>query len=130
MKVMMCGKCMDVRGMPSNGEWVKCECGNVEARWSDPISGRVRLKAKDRKWARVIGLNNEFLLNEFRFGAEFSDEQWRKLHKDSEADALGYVFHTNKRDCWACVIQVGETSDISWEEENEKDEEELESSHG
>jgi hypothetical protein len=121
MKVLLCGKCFDIRAFDPNGAWTVCRCGNVQARWLDPHRGTVRVKAKDPRTARIIGLNNSFLYNALDTAtgrALTMNEDWRDAH-DQATNAPGYVFDKSSRACWACIVEVGQTGDISWEPEVE-----------
>lgn len=125
MKALLCGLCIDIRALDPSGAPTSCRCGNMQARWLDPQRGTVRVRAKDRSAARILGMNNAFLLKAIdgfhhlemvEAGGQW--EAWRKLHVQS-TDAKGYIFDKDKRACWACVVKIGETGDIAWEEENE-----------
>lgn len=114
MKSILCGLCADIRGVRPDGITV-CECGNVAAWWVDPRRGTLKVHAKDRDEVRVIGMHNGFL------GATWADEPkrthaaWKTTHDYITARASdGYIFHENQRGCWACIVRVGDTSDITW----------------
>jgi hypothetical protein len=92
-----------------------CRCGNTEARWLDPQAGTVRVRAKDRSLARILGINNRFLLKAIEGSIGDDWTAWRKLHEEA-TDAKGYIFDKTFRACWACILRVGETGDIKWEE--------------
>jgi len=115
MKLLFCTKCFDIRALEPEGEWTRCRCGNLEARWVDPNRGTVSVRATNRAFARIIGMNNQMLL-----GAEESlnDEDWKLLHEIA-TDAKGYIFDKAFRGCWACIMKVGETGDISWAPEED-----------
>ncbi len=121
MKAILCAKCIDFKALDPSGKWTSCLCGNVEARWRDPQAGTVFVRAKRRADARILGVNNRFLLKAiqgFTHGEMVSAggqwEAWRELHNEA-TNAKGYIFDKNLRACWACVIQVGETGDVTWE---------------
>lgn len=121
MKVLLCGECFDIRAFPDNGAWVECRCGNMAARWVDPMAGTVKVRAKDRSKARIIGLNNRMLHAAFGIAEAYSepprlDHRWKQLHQEC-THAPGYIFDESRRGCWACIVEVGHTNDISWEEE-------------
>ena len=87
MKALICGACMDIRALEPHGEWTACRCGNVKARWVDPVRGTVKVRAEERGLARILGLNNAFLLKAIegfshaevvRAGGGYP-EAWRKL---------------------------------------------------
>jgi len=128
-KALLCAKCLDIRGLDPDGAWTTCRCGNMQARWLDPRAGTVRVKAKYPGMARMLGLNNSYLLK----GIEGFDhhemveaggqwEAWRKLHQHA-THAKGYIFDESMRACWACIVKVNETGDIQWEEEPKAPEE-------
>jgi hypothetical protein len=114
MKVLLCGICFDVRGFPDDGSWVTCRCGNCTAHWQDPHKGTVGVSAKNRTRARVIGMNNGFIHAAFS-AIPKTPEDWRKAH-ELFTKAPGYIFDEKLRGCWACIMQVGETSDTFWED--------------
>lgn len=121
MKALVCTICVDIRALDPSGAWTVCRCGNAEARWLDPNMGTVRVKAKDQTRVRILGLNNEFLVAAVKgpthlemVSAGGQWEWWRKLHEKA-CDAKGYVFDKDKRGCWACLVKVNETNDITWE---------------
>ncbi len=121
MKALVCAACMDIRALEPHGEWTTCRCGSSSARWLDPKAGTVKCKGSPRN-VRILGLNNRYLLEAVR-SPEHEDlvtaggqwEWWRQLH-DKAIDAPNYIFDKSKRACWATVVLVGETNDISWEE--------------
>ncbi len=131
MKALLCGKCFDVRALDPHGGWTSCHCGNMSARWLDPQAGTVKVKARIRSVARIIGMNNSFLRKAI-YGFDHQEmveaggqwEAWRKLHEEC-THAPGYIFDESKRACWACIVQVNETRDISWEDEAAPDQEPL-----
>lgn len=125
MKALICGVCVDIRALEPEGKWTICRCGNMQARWVDPNKGTVRVVAQDRSRAFILGMNNHFLLTavrglsqEYMVAAGGQGEAWRKLHEEA-TEAPGYIFDKAKRACWACIVKVGETGDISWEPEPE-----------
>jgi hypothetical protein len=120
-KALVCARCFDIRGLHPDGFWVACHCGRVEARWLDPDAGTVRVRG-DRTAARILGLNNRFLVpaakgptHEEMVEAGGQWEWWRALHVKATG-APGYIFDAAKRSCWACIMKVGETNDVTWEE--------------
>ena len=122
-KALVCAKCMDIRGLDPDSEWTTCYCGACSARWVDPLKGTVRVRASDKTLPRILGLNNRFFIQAVRglsheqmVAAGGQWEAWRKLHTDA-TEAPGYIFDKALRSCWACVIKVGETGDVTWEPE-------------
>lgn len=120
MKVLLCTLCLDIRALDPEGAWTCCRCGNSEARWLDTKVGTVRCRAKDQGKLRIIGMNNKFLIMGCR-GPAYEDHKlpdrwswWRKLH-DASTVIEGLIFDHDKRACWATILKVGDTPDISWE---------------
>jgi hypothetical protein len=115
MKVLYCCKCGDIRAF--NETFTSCRCGNTEARWVDPRLGTVHVRAREKAYARIIGLNNSML----RKSAELTDSlyidyghsKWKEFH-DEATNAPGYIFDKSLRNCWACIMRVGQTTDIAW----------------
>jgi hypothetical protein len=124
MKAIICGECLDIRGLNPFGAFVSCRCGNVTARWDDPHAGTVLIKADDRSKARILGMNNHFLLKAVdgiigKDILEAGGDKWdafKQLH-DKATDAPGYLFDKSKCACWAVVIRVGESNDVKWMDE-------------
>lgn len=114
MKLVFCLKCCDIRSPNKDESYTVCNCGNVIFRWSDPERGILKLKARDRNLVRVIGLNNQMLLADIN--VKFNDDGWKEIHQKSCEESTGYLFHKDKRNCWAVVIRVGQSSDVMWEE--------------
>lgn len=115
MKALVCGLCFDIRALDPTCQWTKCRCGNTEARWLNPHAGTVSVRAKDRSKARVLGMNNDFLIDGVH-NSPTGNAAWKLLHRRA-CNAPGYIFDEGKRGCWACIVQVGETADITWEPE-------------
>jgi hypothetical protein len=126
MKALVCTNCIDIRALEPTGQWTSCRCGTVEARWLDPQKGTVRVRAKDQSKARILGLNNSYLIGGCKgpthmemVAAGGQWEWWRNLHTEA-TNAPGYIFDKDKRACWATIVKVGETNDITWEPDEEK----------
>jgi hypothetical protein len=122
-KALVCAQCLDIQGLAPHGEWTTCHCGACSARWVDAQRGTVSVRARDKTLPRILGLNNRFFVQAVEgfthhemvaAGGEW--EAWRKLHAES-TDAKGYIFDKEFRACWACIIKVGETGDVTWEPE-------------
>lgn len=123
MKALFCTICLDIRALDPEGGWTVCRCGNLQARWLDPDKGTVKVKAQDQNRARMIGFNNHYLIGAAKGPAHLDMvkaggqwEWWRQLH-DQATHAPGYIFDKDKRACWATIVKVGETNDITWETE-------------
>lgn len=124
MKLLLCGECMDIRAPHPEGEWTACRCGNAEARWANPSTGQLRVRAKHQCHVRVIGMNNMMIwaaLGEAglpsipKLPRPKDNDEWRKAHADICSGAKGYIFHDDFRACWAAIMSVGETGDVKWE---------------
>jgi hypothetical protein len=70
-----------------------------------------------RAWGRqeatkVLGIHNAML----RLAAigRFDHRTWRDHHSEVTAEADGYLFHTDARNCWVVVITPGESNDTFW----------------
>jgi hypothetical protein len=62
---------------------------------------------------RVIGLNNAFLAAAVR-AKDSDDAAHRQIHDVTCANAPGYLFAAERRNCWALVVKVGESGDVIW----------------
>lgn len=113
MKMLFCGKCFDIRSFTEEG--TSCRCGNMRARWEDLTRGTVRVSAKVKTRARIIGMHNDFLHGAFDRKV-LTNRQWRDFQNQITAEAVGYLFHANCRNSWACIIRVGDSNDVKWEE--------------
>jgi hypothetical protein len=90
--------------------------------WLDPHRGIARVRARTRRTAYFIGLNNGFLMKALlalRSYEVLTDEVWRQLHEDENV-APGYIFDSARRDCWAIVVRPGESGDVKFEEVTEE----------
>ena len=141
MKALYCGECGDLRAPSPNGDWTSCYCGQAAMRWVDPRKGIAKVRADDKRFVRVIGIHNGFLRfavsqisnlpsvptieealekleagNSSRFP---NDEDWREFHKTAVEESSGYLFHSSRRACGMVIIRIGESNDITWEEDNE-----------
>lgn len=120
MKVLVCMDCSDiVAPYREDGKWRRCQCGRSAVTWTSGNQGLLLLSHKyNRSKVRVLGLNNAFFITALEGGIT-SAETWRMIHQASiEEVEPHYLFHKNNRACWACVIAVGETGDvtfIAWE---------------
>lgn len=119
-KAIICVQCSDIAAPypdPARG-WRWCACNKAAARWRDPAYGLLDVTAIHGEHAvRVLGLNNNFLTDAVN-GHAWGDpdgihEEWRLLHdKHAEEVPSNYLFHEDKRACWAVVIRPGETGDV------------------
>lgn len=122
MKILYCAKCNGMRsfGVDETGDgphpWTYCDCKQMAARWENPDLGTVQVLAMVPARTFIIGMNNRFLRGAVMLsaGAHADDNRnWRALH-DEAAKAPGFVFDSSNRDCWAAIMRVGDTNDISW----------------
>lgn len=110
MKALACGSCADIQAL--QWEWRTCKCGNTSARWVDPYAGTAEFRAKDRSKAFLLGLNNHLLEPALR-GELGMFEDFRLVHERA-TDAPGYVFDKSRASCWAVIVRVGQTGDVTW----------------
>lgn len=89
----------------------------MQARWLDPLRGRVEVKASFKSVSRIIGLHNG-MLRLAANGQRKGHTWWAEQQKQLLDNADGYIFHTNYRNSWACIITPGETSDVQWAEDS------------
>lgn len=120
MKAIACGECADIRALPNTPplqEHVSCRCGNVEAWWVNPSAGTVKVRARVRASAFILGLNNQLLVPALR-GELGMHEDFRRAH-DEATDAPNHVFDKSRCGCWAVIFAVGRTNDVSWADDDE-----------
>jgi len=118
MKLLFCAKCFDIRAFDPTGQtWTSCRCGNMQAKWVDPHAGTVVVRARQREYARIIGLNNAMLYDAAE-APNKSSEQWRKAHEHA-TNAPGYLFDWRVRSCWAVIVRVNEASGVAWDPEDD-----------
>lgn len=110
MKSLYCGLCGDLRALQV--EPVKCKCGNVEAWWTNPLTGQFLIRANIKSRARIIGMHNSVL--RATFVGPMHHKDWAKMHESVIGNSPGYIFAKEHRACWACVIVPGETNDGGW----------------
>lgn len=120
-KAALCMHCSDIvspyRDWEANRSWRWCQCLHMATRWADGAQGLIEVTAlHGPDHVRVIGLNNTFLTAAVVPSASaFTHEQWRQLHSES-ADVVAphYLFHKERRGCWALVVAVGQSGDITF----------------
>lgn len=123
MKILFCGKCFAMRSFPERrigegqNEWVYCDCKQMAARWLDENAGTVQVLSQQPENALIIGMSNSFL--SYAINQPSTDVSWRNRH-DFCTKAPGYVFDASSRACWAAILRVGETADITWHPAQEK----------
>lgn len=117
MKLLYCMECTTIISPQPTANRVRfCDCGQASIRWIDPHSGTLEVKALNLSAVRVIGLNNN-MLRAAAIGPEeghSTDDWWRRVHDGLAAEADGYLFNQELRNCWAVIVAQGETSDITW----------------
>jgi hypothetical protein len=123
VKVALCVTCTDfvtpLRTWQTDRSWRWCQCRETAVRWRDGARGLLEVTSLHGPASvRVLGLSNLFLQQavtkpQVRDGLSFP--QWRELH-DTSAQAVEphYLFHVDKRACWALVVRVGESSDVTF----------------
>jgi hypothetical protein len=115
-KLVICAAAGGAHFLSLSTSWRECECGNTGARWLDPDRGTVAVAARDRRYVRILGLNNQLLIRAITLGQMWED--YRKWH-ELATDAPGYVFDTSKAGCWAVVCAVGSTPGTRWATQEE-----------
>jgi len=111
MKAIICFAHGDMHIHSFTTEWTPCACGNVKAKWVDPMSGTVLVAAKDYEKVRILGLNNHYLIPATLGGGDPTWQAFRQFH-DLAVNAPGYIFDKEKASCWAVVISVGRSNDV------------------
>jgi hypothetical protein len=125
-KAALCVACTDIvsprRAWETDRRWRWCECDETGARWRDGTKGLLEVTSlRGSAGVRVIGINNLFLqaavsLNPHSPDGSRTPEQWRALHDLAcEGVEPHYLFHKDRRSCWALVIRVGESGDVTFE---------------
>lgn len=84
----------------------------MAARWADELTGTVEVLAQNKSAVRFIGLHNKVLAATILTDI-VSNDAWQELH-DVATNAPGYVFDKSRRNCWAAVLRMAETSDINF----------------
>jgi hypothetical protein len=124
-KVAMCLECADIvspyGAWQADRRWRWCQCDEMGVRWRDGGRGLIEVTAlHGPDYLRVLGFNNMFLELAMTKNPATSDgsrtaEQWRGLH-DLACDRVEprYLFHKDRRGCWALVVRVGESGDVSF----------------
>jgi hypothetical protein len=120
-KAALCVACWDIvsprRAWQTDRSWRWCECGHTGVRWRDGAKGLVEVTSlHGAEGVHVLGLNNLFLTSAIQMSrAGLTFEEWRHLHElTSERVEPHYLFHADKRNCWALVVRPSESSDVSF----------------
>lgn len=120
MKSIICFASGEIEVFSISTKWVGCACGNVRAKWVDPLAGTAVVAAKDEASVRLLGMNNRYLVGHL----ERRGQDWlhsRELH-DQSTNAPNYVFDKSMAGCWAVIAKIASTNDVRWAEPNEWDE--------
>jgi len=119
-KVALCANCWDIvsprRAWKTDRSWRWCECDHTAVRWRDGNRGLLEVTSSHGPTGvRILGLNNSFLEPAVNVGHALKDEEWRVLHQDAcRLLEPYYLFHTDKRACWALVVAVGGSGDVTF----------------
>lgn len=119
-KAAFCIACSDIvsprRAWETDRSWRWCECKHAATRWRDGARGLIEVTSlHGPEGVRVLGLNNSFLVAAVKHGGDADWERWRALHAVSCSDIEPrYLFHTDRRACWALVVAVGESGDVTF----------------
>jgi hypothetical protein len=122
-KAVICAACSDIvsprRAWETDRSWRWCECDHVGVRWRDGNQGTLEVASlHGADGVRVLGLNNDYLQFAWSRNPQTEDgsrtfEQWRALHDYScERVEPHYLFHADKRACWALLVRPGESGDV------------------
>lgn len=118
-KAAVCIACMDIvsprRAWRTDRSWRWCECDHTGVRWRDGDRGLLEVTSlHGPDGVRVLGLNNLFLLEALRTSGEGNDG-WRAWHEATcEQVEPHYLFHKDKRNCWALIVRVGASGDVTF----------------
>jgi hypothetical protein len=119
-KAAICTACADIvspyRDWQADRPWRSwrwCECEHVGVRWRDSARGLLEVASlHGAEGIRVLGLNNQFLTEAVRTPAADA-AGWRAWHAATCSQvAPHYLFHAQKRACWAVVVRPGESGDV------------------
>lgn len=115
MKALFCPMCADILApyRKAGEEWRLCQCGHSAVRWRDPYHGTLDVSsASPNHQPIVIGFNNQFLTEGAQLG-RLDAQGWRELHERTCTDVeRNYLFHKERRDCWALIVRQGESGDV------------------
>lgn len=123
-KAMFCIECTDIIAPYSNtnyGALRWCQCGATAARWLTR-EGKLEVVRSNpaMRWPFVIGLDNAFLTYGVR--NKMMAEGWRDLHERTTREVPdNYLFHRERRDCWALLVRQGESGDVTYTEQADVD---------
>jgi len=118
-KAAICTHCSDIfsplRDWQTDRSWRWCQCVHSGVRWADGARGLIEVTSMHGPaHVRVLGVNNSFLglaVNTLLADAA----AWRALHERTCAEVQPhYLFHAEKRNCWALIVRPGESGDITF----------------
>jgi len=116
-KAAICVPCSDIfsprRDWRTDRSWTWCQCEATAVRWRDGGQGQLEVTSlHGPQDVRVLGLANNFLLAGITGGRRTGDA-WRLLHSEMTGTIDShYLFHKERRGCWALIVAVGESSDV------------------
>ena len=119
-KAALCLNCADIFSpyRHDTERWRWCACKGAGVRWRDGERGLLEVTSVGGPdQLRVIGINNNYLALAVQDGPGRGSGQpgswWREAHEAStELVEPHYLFHKDKRACWALVVAVGESGDV------------------
>lgn len=116
-KAAWCLACQEIFSPPRDETWRFCSppCGHTGVRWRDGRTGQLEVSSlHGPDGMRVLGFNNTFM--RLAVAPEYrpdSWERWRELHAASTKKVEPhYLFHDDRRACWALIVRCGESGDI------------------
>ncbi|HEV8653136.1 MAG TPA: hypothetical protein VG276_28020 [Actinomycetes bacterium] len=116
-KAAICAACWDIvsprRAWETDRSWRWCECDHIGVRWRDGALGLLEVASlHGADGVRVLGLNNMFLEEGMRT-RDADPQGWRAWHEATcEQVEPHYLFHKDKRNCWALLVRPGESGDV------------------
>lgn len=121
-KAAVCTHCTDIiaprRAWTTDRRWRWCECEHAGVRWLDGDRGLLEVTAMHGPGhVMVLGLNNQFFVPALGgySNRPATAEAWRALHEQTCTDVPDYyLFHQDRRACWALLVQPGESGDITF----------------
>ena len=116
-KAAFCLNCADIVAPyrhEDGGRWRWCDCDAMGVRWRDGERGLLEVTSLGGpNHLRVLGINNNFLPAAVQTGPTCTPDEWRALHQNAaELVEAHYLFHKDKRACWALIVAVGESGDV------------------
>ena len=124
MKAIICIQTNSVEIYTFGTAWTSCPCGNVKAKWLDPMAGTVAVAARNRDNVRLLGMNNNYLIPAIRQESVHRGvsgltwEEYRDLHEIA-VNAPNFLFDKERICCWAAVVKIGRSNDVRWATDDE-----------